>query len=130
VGFDAHAPLVRYLVVAIRAEILLVAAIAVLGVILRLDGMDGDKVGPMRCGHGLTFSRQTLLQVGFDIPASVAVETEGLLVTVQAIGGGSFRQQSVLSGPAMIVHFAGAAMTVPTGVQLAGIVFLVVGPGE
>ena len=58
VRFDLHAALVPYLVMAVRAETRLVAAIAGLRTtILRLYRMDGDKVGPMRRRHGLSCSR-------------------------------------------------------------------------
>lgn len=85
VRFDVHAALVPYLAMAVRAETRLVAAIAGLRTILRLYRMDGDKVGPMRRRHGLPCSRQTFLQIGFDIPAFVAVETERLLMAIGAV---------------------------------------------
>ena len=53
VGFDFHVALFPRLGVAVRTEFRLVAAIAVLGIIRRLYGMDGDKIGPMRPGHVL-----------------------------------------------------------------------------
>jgi hypothetical protein len=53
VGFDFHVALCSVLSVAVRTEFRLMAAIAALGVIRCLDGMDGDKIGPMRPGHVL-----------------------------------------------------------------------------
>ena len=94
VRFDAHAALVPYLVVmAIRAEPRLVAAIAALRtIILCFYRMDRDEVGPMRRRHGLPGSRQTFPQVGFDVPAFVAVETERLLMAIGAIVSPLLRQ--------------------------------------
>jgi hypothetical protein len=45
--FDAHAPLRACLAVAVGTEIRLVAAIAVLGIVRRLDRVDGNEIGPM-----------------------------------------------------------------------------------
>jgi len=59
VGFDFHVALVPLLGMAVRTEFRLMAAIAVLGIIRRLDGMDGDKIGPMRPGHILPSSGRT-----------------------------------------------------------------------
>jgi hypothetical protein len=53
VGFDFHVALCSVLRMAVRTEFRLMAAIAALGVIRCLDGMDGDKIGPMRPGHVL-----------------------------------------------------------------------------
>jgi hypothetical protein len=84
----------------------------------------------MGCGHGLPFPGQTLLHVGFDIAAIVAVETFGLLMAIHAIGVCSFRQQPVLSEVAVIAHIPGSSMTVLTYAQHAVLIFLVIGPGK
>ena len=61
VRFDVHASLLPDPAMAVRTETRLVAAIAVLGVIRRLDGMCGDKIGPMRFGHVLPFAGRASL---------------------------------------------------------------------
>jgi hypothetical protein len=53
VGFDLHVALVLLLGMAVRTEFRLMAAIAALRVIRRFDGMDGDKIRPVRPGHVL-----------------------------------------------------------------------------
>jgi hypothetical protein len=85
VRFDVQAALVPYLAMAVRAETRLVAAITGLRTLLRLYRMDGDEVGPMCRRHRLSCSRQTFPQIGFDVPAFVAVETERLLMAIGAI---------------------------------------------
>ncbi|HEY5522132.1 MAG TPA: hypothetical protein VIK21_03000 [Desulfuromonadaceae bacterium] len=86
VRFDVHAALVPDLVMAVRAETRFVAAIATLRtIILCLYRMDGNPAGPMGCGHGFPCSRQAFPQIGVDIPALVAVETERLLMAIGAI---------------------------------------------
>src|SRR3989304_2408120 len=65
-GAYVHVPLLPRPAVAVGAETRLVAAIAVLGVVRRLYGMDGDKVGPMRLRHVLAPPRAAFLQIGLD----------------------------------------------------------------
>ncbi len=76
VRFDFHAALVRYLAVAVRAITRLMAAITALGVRRRFYGMDGDKVGTVRRGHGLTPPRQAFLGLRFNRAAFMAIEAE------------------------------------------------------
>ena len=95
--------------------------LAALRIILRLYRVDGDKIGPMRRGHGLPCSRQALPQIGLDIPALVAVETERLLMAIGAIVSRLLRQQSVFLDEkgAMIARYAGSAMAVPAFLERA-----------
>jgi hypothetical protein len=131
-GFDVHAAFIPYLRVAVLTETRLVAAIAVPGVVRRLDRMDGNKIGAVRLGHELPSARRTPLQIGFDSPAFVAVDTEGLLMTIRAIIPCLLGQQPVLRDKkvAVIAHHAGAAVAVLTIIKLGIFVFSVVGPGE
>jgi len=129
---DVHAPLLSDLAVAVRTKTRLVATIAVLGVIRGLDGMDGDKVGPVRLGHVLPSSRRTPLQIGRDPPALMTVDTERLLMAVGAVIARLLRQQSVLLDEegAMIAHHAGSAMAIFAFIRRAILIIPVVGPGE
>jgi hypothetical protein len=131
-GFDAHAPLLSDLAVAVRTETRLVAAIAVLGVVRGLDGMDGNKIGPMRLGHVLASPRRTPLQIGRDPPALVTVDTERLIMAVGAVIARLLRQQSVLLDEegAMIAHHTRSTMTILAFIRLGVFIFPVVGPGE
>jgi len=131
---DAHAgPVPLDLpAVAVRAECRLMAAVAVLWIACRLDGMDGDEIGPMRFRHVLASPREAFLQIGLDAPAVVTVEAEGLLVAIGAVAGGLQRQQPVLAQEkgAVIVRHAGPAMAVPAVLQLGVLVFPVIRRGE
>jgi hypothetical protein len=131
VGFDFHAALVPDLVMALRAETRLVAAIAALRIILRLYRVDGDKAGPMGRGHRFSCPRQTSPQIWFDIPTLVAVETERLLMAVGAITSRLLCQQPVFLGEKgpVIVRYAGPAVAVPALIKRGALVFPVVGPG-
>ena len=132
VRFDVQAPLVPNIAMAVRAETRLVAAIAsLLTITLRLYRVDRDKAGPMRLRHGLPCSRQALPQIGFDIPAFVAVETERLLMAIGAVAPRLLCQQSVFFDEkgAVIARYAGSAMAVPAFPEPGAPVFPVVGPG-
>ncbi len=88
---------------------------------------------PDRCvvGMGSPCSRQALPQIGFDVPAFVAVETERLLMAIGAIASRLLRQQSVFLDEkgAVIARYAGSAMAVPAFLERGVLVFPVVGPG-
>jgi hypothetical protein len=130
--FDAHAPLRPDLAVAVLAKIRLVAAIAILRVVRRLDRMDRNKIGPVRLGHVLPSSREAPPQIGLDAPAFVAVQAEGLLMAVRAVVPRLLRQQPVLlheKGP-VIAHHALPAMAVLTFIKLAILIIPVVSLGE
>jgi hypothetical protein len=132
VGFDFHAALVPYLAMAVRAETRLVATIAALRtVIFRLYRVDGDKAGSMRRGHGFPYSRQAFPQIGVDIPALVAVETERLFMAVGTIAPRLLCQQPVFlhEKGAMIARYAGSPMAVPAFLERGALVSLVVGTG-
>jgi hypothetical protein len=131
-GFDVHAAFISYLAVAVLTEIRLMAAIAVLGIVRRLDGMDGNKIGAVRLGHKLPSSRRTPLQIRFDSPAFVAVDTEGLLMAIRAIIPRLLGQQTMFlhKESAVVSYHAGAAVAVPAFIKLDVLVFSVVGPGE
>jgi hypothetical protein len=131
VRFDIHAALLRF-TVAVRAESRLVAAIAVLGIVRRLDGMDRDEIGPVRPGHKFPSPRKTPGQIRFDHPTLMAVQTEGLLMAIVAIVARLLGQQAVLLDEkgAVVAHHTGSAMAVLTLIKLAVFIFPVVGPGE
>jgi hypothetical protein len=132
--FDAHATPVplNLPVVAVRAEIRLVAAIAVPWVVRRLYGVNGDEIGPVRLRHVLPSPREALLEIGLEATALVAVEAVGLLMAIRAVAGGLSCQIFVFvhEKGAVVVCHAGSAMAVPAILQLGAPVFLVVGPGE
>jgi hypothetical protein len=131
-GLDAHAPFIPRLAVAVRAEFRLVAAIAVLGVIRRLYGMDGDKIGAMRLGHELPSPRRTSLQIRFNAAAFVAVDTEGLLMAIRAIVPCLLGQQPVLlyKESAVIAHHTRPAMAIFAFISFVAFKVPVVGPGK
>lgn len=58
--FNSHAAFTSYLGVTVGTGFRFVAAIAVLGIILRFNRMEGNKVGAMRPGHELSLVRQAL----------------------------------------------------------------------
>jgi hypothetical protein len=130
--FDAHAPLRPRLAVAVRAETRLVAAVAVLWVVRRLDRMGRNKIGPVSLGHVLPSPRGTPLQIGRDPSALVTVYAEGLLMAVGAIISRLLRQQPVLfhEKGTMIAHHVRPAMAVLTLIRLAILIFPVVSPCE
>jgi hypothetical protein len=132
VGFDFHIALCSVLSVAVRTEFRLMATIAALRVIRRLDGMDGDKIGSMRPGHVLPSRRRAPRQIRFDAPALVAIDTKGLLMTIRTIAARLLGQQSVLRHEkrAVIAHDTGAAVAIPTFIRLVAFEVPVVGPGE
>ena len=132
VGFDFHVALVPLFGMAVRTEFRLMAAIAVLWVVRRLDGMDGDKIGPMRPGHILPSRRRTPRQIRFDAPALVAIDTKGLLMAIRTIIASLLGQQSVLRHEkrTVIAHDAGTGMAIPTLIGLVVFEAPVVGPGE
>ena len=104
VGFDFHIPLLPRPAVAVRTETRFMTPIAVLGVIRRLYGVDRDKIRPVRPGHVLGSPRQAPCQIGFDSPAFVTIDTEGLLMAIGAIVARLLGQQS------MLLHKKGAVI--------------------
>jgi hypothetical protein len=131
-GFDVHAAFIPYFGVAVLTEIRLMAAIAVLGIVRRLDGMDGNKIGAVRLGHEITCSRRTPLQIRFYSPAFVAVDTEGLLMAIRAIVPRLLGKQTMLlhKESTVVSYHAGAAVAVRAFIKLDVFVFSVVGSGE
>ncbi|MEK6535258.1 MAG: hypothetical protein AABZ40_06325 [Thermodesulfobacteriota bacterium] len=131
-GFDAHAPFRPCLAVAVRAEIRLVAAIAILGIVRRLDRMDGNKIGPVRLGHVLPSPRRTPLQIGFDAPALVTVDTEGLLMAIGAVVPRPLGKQLVLlhKESPVIAHHTRPAMAIFAFISFVAFEVPVVSPGE
>lgn len=131
-GFDAHAALIPCPAVAVRAEIRLVAAIAILRIVRRLDRMDGDKIGAMRLRHELPSSRRAPLQIGLDTPAFVAVDAERLLMAIRAVVPRLLGQQLVLlhKKSAVVAHHTRPAMAISAFISFAAFEVPVVGPGE
>jgi len=130
--FDLHVPLLPVLGMAVRTEFRIVAAIAGLRITRRLHRMYRDEIRPVRAGLVFAPSRQTPRQIGFDPPALVAIDTEGLLMAIRAITPRPLGQQAVLLHikSAVVAHDTRRAMAILTFVELALFEVPVVGPGE
>jgi hypothetical protein len=76
VRFDLHAPFLPYFAVAVGAETRLVAPITGLRIVRRLDGMDRDKIGPVRSGQEFSLPRGTPTQIRFDASAGMTIQAE------------------------------------------------------